>query len=395
MGEPEVALVFTPEPWVEDLHRHLTDHGGGRVRQVVVEPSVALEESYDILVAGHRWPALTRAFVADVHARRRAVLGVFDREEPAARAHLVAIGVDQVIESDRSPDAFVDAMVALHVRRDAAPPDAAPLLSPARRGRVVVVGGPPGAGRTEVAVHLAAAIGDVLVDADDAAPCVAPRLGLPIEPNLRTAIDAVEHGRGDVRESLVRGSATPYPTLVGLPNANGWAHLRPGEVIRAVERLAVDAATVVVDCAASLEDVGGPTRGRNAVTRALVREADAIVGVCAATPVGVTRLLSWFVEARRLAADVPIVVAVNRAPMSRFRRGELFAEVTRSLPPLHVEFLADDRRVTDAVWDGRLARTGPFTRAVNRIGEVIQTIRCTDERSEPAGALGAALECAS
>ena len=26
--EPAVALVFSPEAWVEDLHRHLADHGG-------------------------------------------------------------------------------------------------------------------------------------------------------------------------------------------------------------------------------------------------------------------------------------------------------------------------------------------------------------------------------
>ena len=78
MSEPEVALVFTAEPWVEELHRHLSDHGGARVRSLVVEQSVALEESYDVLVVSHRWPALTRAFVADVHARGRRVLGVHD-----------------------------------------------------------------------------------------------------------------------------------------------------------------------------------------------------------------------------------------------------------------------------------------------------------------------------
>ena len=90
MAEPEVALVFTPEQWVEELHRHLTDHGGARVRQIVVEPGVALEETYDVLIASYRWPALTHAFVADVQARGRVVLGVFDREEPAARGRLTA-----------------------------------------------------------------------------------------------------------------------------------------------------------------------------------------------------------------------------------------------------------------------------------------------------------------
>ncbi len=70
MSEPEVALAFTPDPWVEELHRHLTDHGGARVRSVLVEPTLALEESYDVLVAGHRWPPLTRALVGDLHAAR-------------------------------------------------------------------------------------------------------------------------------------------------------------------------------------------------------------------------------------------------------------------------------------------------------------------------------------
>ena len=65
----------------EGRHRHPTDHGGARVRTVLVESEGALEESYDVLVAGHRWPALTRALVADVHAHGRTVVGVHDREQ--------------------------------------------------------------------------------------------------------------------------------------------------------------------------------------------------------------------------------------------------------------------------------------------------------------------------
>src|SRR6266511_3644064 len=56
MPEPEVALVFSPESWVEGVHRHLTDHGGARVRQVVMDPALALEEDYDTLIVSHRWP---------------------------------------------------------------------------------------------------------------------------------------------------------------------------------------------------------------------------------------------------------------------------------------------------------------------------------------------------
>jgi len=50
--EPEVALVFSPEAWVEGLHRHLTDHGGARVRQVIVDPSLAFDEEYGVHIGG-------------------------------------------------------------------------------------------------------------------------------------------------------------------------------------------------------------------------------------------------------------------------------------------------------------------------------------------------------
>jgi hypothetical protein len=371
MHEPEVALVFTPEVWVEDLHRHLTDHGGGRVRQVVVEPDVALEEQYDVLVVSAQWPALTHGLVVDVHTRGRRILGVYDRTEPAGRDHLAALGADAVVASDSGPQAFVDALATLSATRDDLDPDRPALTVAERSGRIVVVGGAPGSGRTEIAVALAAAVGDVLVDADDVAPAVAARLGLPIEPNIRTAIDAIEHGRADVVASLLPGAVGAAAVLSGLPNPSAWTQVRPGEVIRVVEALATGDRVVVVDGPGALEDVGGPPRGRNAVARALIVEADVIVGVASASPAGVARFLSWCADVRALAPETPMIAVVNRAPATRFRRGEMYAEITRSLPALEVLFLADDRRVGDAAWDGRLANTGPFTRSVRRLGEMV------------------------
>lgn len=391
MAEPEVALVLTPEPWVEELHRHFTDHGGALVRQIVVEPSVALEEHYDVLVASHRWPALTHAFVDDVHARGRAVLGVYDREEPAAHAHLVALGVDDALPSDAGPKAFVDVVTLLRARRGDRPAAEAPATTSTRpAGRIVVVGGPPGSGRTEIAVHLASVSAAVLVDADDVAPAVAQRLGLPVEPNLRTAIDAAEHGRGDVGACVTQQPRTGVRALTGLPNPGAWSQVRPGEVVRVVHTLAA-AGTVVVDVAGSLDgfDAAGTTRARNAVARALVGEAGVLVGVCAATPIGVTRFLSWAVEATSLAPDVPMIVAVNRAPGSRFRRGELFEEITRSLPPSEVVFVPDDGRVAGAVWDGAPVAKGPFARAVSGLASRVAAARprAVDEPVVDAGVL--------
>jgi hypothetical protein len=124
---PAVALVFSPESWVEELHRHVSHHGGARVRQIVVEPSVAFDEEYDVLVVSDRWPALTHGFVRGVHERGRAVLGVFDPDEPAGKDHLVDLGVDATIAGDAEVAEFVttlrelDRAAAPHAARSTTP----------------------------------------------------------------------------------------------------------------------------------------------------------------------------------------------------------------------------------------------------------------------------------
>jgi hypothetical protein len=372
MSEPEIALVFTPDPWVEELHRHLTDHGGARVRQVVVEPGVALEEAYDVLVVSHRWPALTRGFVSDVHASGRVVLGVYDREEPSGLDHLEDIGVDRVVTSDAGPAEFVENLVRMRSRGDRSTLELP--VPVARRGHVVAVGGPPGVGRTEIALQLARQLGAPLVDADDVAPAVAQRIGLPIEPNLRTAIDAVEHGRGTLAASIHDALGDRLRVVTGLPNPRAWAQVRPGEVVRVVDRLAAESPAVVVDGIGMLEDVGGTARGRYAVARALVLEASVLVGICDGGPVGVARLLAWAVDAKTLAPEAPMIVVVNRAPVARFKRGELYDEIVRTLPPHEVVFVAADRKVTDAAWNGTGVARGRFTRGVAQLGAAVLAV---------------------
>jgi MinD-like ATPase involved in chromosome partitioning or flagellar assembly len=371
VSEPEVALAFTPDPWVEDVHRHLTDHGGARVRSILVDPSIALEESYDVLVAGHRWPALTHALVADIHARGRVVLGVSDREEPASRSHLTAIGVDAVVESDTGVDGVTRAIVAVagRLRERTA---TAPLPIPVRIGALVTVGGAPGSGRTEVAIQLARGLHrshDVaLVDADDVAPAIAQRLGLALEPNVCTAVDAVEHGQGTLAAALHSEPHSGLTVVAGLPNPRAWTQLQPGELVRVIDRLADTAELVVGDGAGTLDDgQRSATRGRCAVARALVVEADVVVALCDASPHGVSRLLSWVADARALAPEAPMIVVVNRAPGSRFRRGELYEEIVNAVAPYDIVFVPSDGRVADAAWSGAPVSRGPFTRSVDRL----------------------------
>lgn len=373
MREPEIALVFSPEPWVEEVHRFFVDHGGARVRQVLVDPALALEESYDILVVSHRWPSLTRGLVADLHDRHRRVLGVYERDEPAGREMLEALHVDRTIESDAAPEEFLEALLLIGFDEPTATPAVG--VEPAGRegtadrrpGRITVVRGPAGGGATEVAIALATTSsrsGCALLDADEVAPSVAGRLGLPIEPNLRSAVDAVEFGLGSLRDAVRLVPGGGFHVVAGLPNPASWSQVRPGEVVRVARELARAHGHVIVDVAAPIEDVGGGSRGRFALARALLAEADALVAVGSASPVGVARLITWVAEARSLVPTVPVHVVVNRAPGDAFRRGEVTEEIARTIPPASLSFVPTDRRLEAASWAGAIVRRGPFVRAV-------------------------------
>jgi MinD-like ATPase involved in chromosome partitioning or flagellar assembly len=383
MAEPEVALVFSPDAWVEGLHRHLTDHGGARVRQVIVDPSLAFDEDYGTLVVSHRWPGLTRTFVEAIHRHGRRILGVFDPDEPAGREFLVSLGVDRVLASDASMADFVDAFTTLAPERaqpvpsvtaleaaiDGSPvPPSAASDDHARRPHLVAIGGTSGAGATELAIGLTATLGwhgerAVLLDADDVVPSIAQRLGLPIEPNLRSAIESVEYGIGDVDAMVVR-AGRGLDVLCGLPNAGAWSQVRPTEVLDVIEEVAHYRGHVVANVASRLEDVGRGGRGRYGISRAVVSEASVVIGVAPAMPVGVTRLLNWVTDVRALNSSAPVHLVVNRAPRNAFRKAELDQEIRRTFEPESLSFLPHDPRVETAAWSGELVAFGPYMRAV-------------------------------
>ncbi len=203
----------------------------------------------------------------------------------------------------------------------------------------------------------------MLVDADEVAPAVAPRLGLPLEPNVRAAIDAVEFGEGRVDLALQRVEGIAGGVLCGAPRAVAWLDVRPSELLRAVHGCCA-LGPVVLDTAPTLDDVGGTARGRYAVTRALVAEADAIVAVGSASPLGVVRLLDWLADVRPLRPADAAHIVLNRSRGGAFRRAELANEVLRSYRPRSFAQLPDDERVRAAGWQGALVGRGPFTKAV-------------------------------
>ena len=380
IAEPEIALVFSPEPWFGELHRHLSDHGGARVRQVVMDPALAFQERFAVLVVSSRWPALTQLFVERIHSLGRCILGVYDALEPAGREHLDALGVDGTVPNDAPVAVLLDELQAVAHRADAGggEGDAQAAVTDGEGGDVdaesarslVVVGGTPGAGRSEVALSLAHGLSAcgapvLLVDADDIAPSLGQRLGAPIEPNLRSAIDAVQHGIGSPA-ACVRRIAPRLDLLCGVPNAALWAQVRATEVLDVLRTVDADYGSVVADVGSSLEELDGGARSRFGIARTVVGAADALVGVGTATPVGVSRLLGWVAAARALNDQAPIHLAVNRALRSAFRESEVEQEIRRTFEPATLTFLPLDLKVERAVWSGRLVEHGPFVRTVRR-----------------------------
>jgi MinD superfamily P-loop ATPase len=363
MAEPEIALVFSAEEWVELLHRHCSDHGGARVRQLLVDPELALDEEYSTLVTGHRWPALTPALVDELHHHGRSVLGVWDRAEPDSRVLLAAAGVDGMVASDAAAAEIVDAITALPRVADAPAPVVDDVL-PSGLGRRIVVGGPAGAGSTEIAVALACALGSrrlraLLVDLDDVAPAIATRLGLALEPNLRTALDAVEFHAGSVGDAIV--AAGGFDVVAGLATRT---RLRTGEVLHVLDALGRDRANVVVDIAA-------PGDGSPGLVSGVVGTADLLVAVTGPSPVGIARFVGWLADVLPAAPRIALHVVVDRAPMSAFRRGEIQDEVRASAPAATITFVPSDRRVDEAAWAGTTVTRGPLFRAVRDLARAI------------------------
>lgn len=378
MMDTELALALSARNWADELHRFLADHGGARVRITAMGPEDLIGESFDVLLIDDSCSFLTPRLVELVKAAGRQVIGVYDPSEFAdGKDRLLECGVADVVEAGAHPDEFlrviseVALMVDVSPTIEMSPGGVGDESKPSRRRSLFAVGGPPGgAGSTEVAIGLAIGLGErgskvVLVDCDETNPSVAQRLGLAIHPNIRTAIDVLEHRTGSLIGVLQ--AVDPIAVVPGLPNVQDWPEVRPAQVSDLLTELAGLFDHVVVNVGSHVEglDASG-SRERFGISRRVISMSDRIIAVGLPTPVGVTRTLGWFAEVRRIAGSTQIDLLVNRAPRAQFLRGELVEEITRTYRPASLEFLPSDQAVERAGWDGVPVRRGRFKRSLDR-----------------------------
>jgi MinD-like ATPase involved in chromosome partitioning or flagellar assembly len=344
---------------------------------------------------------LDRGVVASLQAAGLAVVGLAAADEGVRL--LRALGVDEALPAGEDADALTAALVRVVAgRRSASLPAAESHVIPvvsqplsASDGRVIAVWGPPGApGRSLVAATLAAefaalAGSALLVDADVCAAAIAPLVGIVDEvPGVVAAARAANLGELDAVSlaGFARSIAVPgadpaaLRVLTGLPRAARWPELRPPALIRVLEVARALAAVTVVDCCACLEqdeelsyDTAVPRR--NGATLAVLAEADEILAVGSADPVGVARLVRGLGDLAAVCGQTPVRVVVNRVRPGPIP-GDVAAEVAAALQRFGGRSLAaalpEDRPAVDAALaQGRLlvetAAASPFRLAVQAL----------------------------
>ncbi|OAN43561.1 AAA family ATPase [Microbacterium sp. H83] len=233
---------------------------------------------------------------------------------------------------------------------------------------VTVVWGPQGApGRSTLAIQLSVELAragrrTALVDADTVAPSLALLLGLGDEaPGIAAACRRAEIGALDATElsrlsTTIETGAGAVEVLGGINRPSRWPELSATRLRSALQVCRTWAEETVVDVASAFDaddeatyDLTGPRR--HAATVSALQEADAIIAVASADPLGISRFLRDHAELRRLSVSTPVRVVVNRlrpGPLGLDARGQIRRTLDRFAGITDVTFVPLDQRAADA-----------------------------------------------
>lgn len=247
------------------------------------------------------------------------------------------------------------------------------------RGSIVAVWGPSGApGRSTIALGIASAaaangVETVLVDADTYGGSLAQMLAvLDDVSGLMAACRAANNGHPGQVDAHLLTVDPQLRMLTGLPRADMWPHVRPGALELVLRQLRSTADLVVVDCGFALEPgTGSGAVARNQATLQVVQQADLVVVVGKADPVGLARLvrgLHELADVRRGAAAPTVVINMMR-PSLGWKERDVDSTLRRLTGLDSASFLPFELAALDlALMSGRTVRTtSPASPFVARI----------------------------
>ncbi len=290
---------------------------------------------------------LDRDAVGRLLAGGVAVVGVVSPGDHEGEDRLHRLGISTVVPADAPADvlagAVAEAVEVAHASGGAPvanfamsnPRGAMPTLPPVQElpgyepgtgtGQLLAVWGPAGApGRTSVAVTLATELAvfgvpTLLADADVYGGVVGQTLGLLDEaPGLAAACRSANNGTLDL-PALARHAREVLPrlrVLTGIQRADRWPELRTAALEQVWDFARQLAAAIVVDCGFCLErdeeisfDTAAPRR--NGATLTTLEQANTVVAVGGADPIGLQRLIRGLEELRETVPGVAVRVVVN------------------------------------------------------------------------------------
>jgi hypothetical protein len=368
-----LAFISSEAPWFSRWTSFMRDHGQPEdVADVIAERRTAFDRPWSVLVAGVGSALLDTALVADIHDRQRAVIAVYDPDEQGSKQRARDLGVDDVIEATAATAELMEKArrVAPVIHPDNQPRRRRPVVSsPTRRtGQLIAVGGPIGALCEPVALGIARTLGrrgdsTLLVDTNEVCPSVAQLLGISPVPNLASAV-AAYRASTDMDEHLQDGDG--YYVIGGLAEPGQWADVTSRSVVAVVSSFAARFQRTITTLA-PLAEAGS----RFGTTRSLASEADTLVVVADASPVGMTRLAAYVADLRSVAPGTPLYLAASNAPKDRFRQREVLAMMADLGAPEDCVVLPTDDRLDRANWQGTTLRRGPLVRSISHLADVV------------------------
>ena len=196
-------------------------------------------------------------------------------------------------------------------------------------GTVIAVWGPAGApGRTTVAINVAAELAAAghsvaLADVDTYSGSIAPALGMLDEaPGFAAAcrlagVDGLTRGELERIGQRYGSGRSSFWVLTGIGRPSRWPELSAQRVASTLQQCRLWVDFTIVDTGFSLEhdeeissDLFAPRR--NAASITALREADRVIAVGSADPVGLSRFLRAHVDLIETVAEGRVIVAMNK-----------------------------------------------------------------------------------
>ncbi|RBO73187.1 hypothetical protein DSP71_06665 [Microbacterium sp. H6] len=374
------VVVAIPQPRADELAAELALEGVDVIATVPAAPLAEIPDGVEAIIV----PATRSILNADL-------IALCDR----AGVRILALGAEDSrllgrlgLSTALRPDAAGwEIAAALLAETDTPPPPEAQLPP-----RIVAVWGPHGApGRSTLSIQLAVELSrtgrrTALVDADTVAPSLAMLLGLGDDaPGIAAACRRAERGALDPAEltrlaTTVTTSAGEIEVLPGINRPSRWPELSSARLVAALGTCRGWIDETVVDVAGAFDaddevtyDLAGPRR--HAATTAALQEADLIVAIASADPLGISRFIRDHAELRRLTSPTPVIVVVNQVrpgPLGIDARGQVRRTLERFAGITDIFFLPFDLRAADAaLLHARpmtdVAPRSPFAAAVRRL----------------------------